>query len=93
MEAYKWREIFINNNIQLIMKRLFSVIALATLVAMCLVSCIQNEVKLHPDVGEVYGDAKGNMGGDGIVFYVDGDSALICSMNNVKYDRVTTNQV
>ncbi|MDE5735924.1 MAG: hypothetical protein K2H65_02460, partial [Bacteroidales bacterium] len=95
MEAYKWREIFINNNIQLIMKRLFSVIALATLVAMYLVSCKPNEVKLHEDVGKIYGkladkpDCTSEMGGDGIVFYVDGDSALVCSMNDLKYDMKT----
>ncbi|MDE7103250.1 MAG: hypothetical protein K2O46_03240, partial [Bacteroidales bacterium] len=89
MEAYKWREIFINNNIQLIMKRLFSVIAFATLVAMCLVSCKQNEVKLHSDVGRPYGEATDNMGGDGIVFYVNEGAgyALVCSMNDLKRDR------
>ncbi len=74
------------------MKRLFSVIAFATLVAMCLVSCKQNEVKLHEDVGKIYGEANGNMGGDGIVFYVEGDSALVCSMNDLRYDEVPNNQ-
>lgn len=75
------------------MKRLFSVIAFATLVAMCLVSCQQDKVKLHEAVGTVYGPAYGNMGGDGIVFYVDEDAgyALVCSMNDLKYDRMTTN--
>ncbi|MDE6105736.1 MAG: hypothetical protein K2F84_01410, partial [Bacteroidales bacterium] len=89
MEAYKWREIFINNNIQLIMKRLFSVIALATLVAMCLVACKQNEVKLHQDVGLPYGKATSAMGGDGIVFHVDEGNgyALVCSMTDLKRDR------
>lgn len=71
------------------MKRLFSVIAFATLVAMCLVACNQNEVKLHQDVGTVYGTPHGDMGGDGIVFYVDESAgyALICSMNDLQYDR------
>ena len=88
MRAYKWREVFINNDIQLIMKRLFP-FAFATLVAMCLVSCQQNEVKLHKDVGEPYGEAHGDMGGDGIVFYVDESAgyALVCSMTDLKYDR------
>ena len=72
------------------MKRLFSVIALATLVAMSLVACKQNEVKLHPAVGTIYGEAHGDMGGDGIVFYVDEGAgyALVCSMNDLKYDRL-----
>lgn len=71
------------------MKRLISVFALATLVAMCLVACNQNEVKLHQDVGTVYGTAHGEMGGDGIVFYVDENKgeALVCSMNDVCRDR------
>lgn len=72
------------------MKRLFSVIAFATLVAMCLVACKQNEVKLHQDVGRVYGTAHGDMGGDGIVFYVDEGAgyALVCSMNDLRRDRL-----
>lgn len=71
------------------MKRLFSVIAFATLVAMCLVACKQNEVKLHQDVGTLYGKATSTMGGDGIVFYVDEDAgyALVCSMNDLRRDR------
>lgn len=70
------------------MKRLFA-FAFATLVAMCLVSCKQNEVKLHQDVGTVYGKATSTMGGDGVVFYVDESAgyALVCSMNDVKRDR------
>lgn len=70
------------------MKRLFSVIAFATLVAMCLVACKPNKVELHQDVGRIYGQPHGDMAGDGIVFYVDGDSALVCSMNDLKYDRL-----
>lgn len=70
------------------MKRLFA-FAFATLVAMCLVSCKPNEVKLHQDVGKVCGEAHDDMGGDGIVFYVDEDAgyALVCSMNDLKRDR------
>ncbi len=77
------------------MKRLFSVIAFATLVAMCLVSCNQNEVKLHSAVGTVYGEAHGEMGGDGIVFYVDENAgyALVCSMNDLKRDRQKTSSL
>ncbi|MDE6440888.1 MAG: DUF1566 domain-containing protein [Bacteroidales bacterium] len=60
---------------------------------MSLVSCQQDKVKLHGDVGKIYGKLNGNseMGGDGIVFYVEGDSALVCSMNDLKYDRVPSN--
>lgn len=73
------------------MKRLFFVFALATLVAMSLVSCKQNEVKLHADVGTVYGNPTETMGGDGIVFFVDEGAgyALVCSMNDVRRDRQT----
>lgn len=73
------------------MKRLFFVFALATLVAMSLVSCKPNEVKLHADVGTVYGNPSETMGGDGIVFHVnEGEGyALVCSMNDVKQDRQT----
>ena len=90
MRAYKWREVFINNDIQLIMKRLFA-FAFATLVAMCLVSCKQNEVKLHEAVGTVYGEPNpnGQMDGDGIVFHVDDAGyAWICNMTDLKYDRL-----
>ncbi|MDE5559754.1 MAG: DUF1566 domain-containing protein, partial [Bacteroidales bacterium] len=45
----------------------------------------------HQDVGLTYGKATSPMGGDGIVFYVEGDSALVCSMNDLKYDRVPSN--
>lgn len=71
------------------MKRLFSVIAFATLVAMCLVACNQNEVKLHQAVGTIYGTPTSTMGGDGIVFYVDENDgyALVCSMNDLRRDR------
>lgn len=73
------------------MKRLFPVFALAALIAMSLVSCKQNEVKLHEQVGAIYDPASATktMGGDGIVFYVDEDGgyALVCSMNDLKYDR------
>ncbi|MDE5606095.1 MAG: DUF1566 domain-containing protein [Bacteroidales bacterium] len=57
---------------------------------MCLVACKQNEVKLHQDVGTVYGTAHGEMGGDGIVFYVDEGAgyALVCSMNDLRRDRL-----
>lgn len=74
------------------MKRLFSVIAFATLVAMCLVACNQNEVKLHQAVGTVCGTAHGDMGGDGIVFYVDENAgyALVCSMNDLRINRQTS---
>lgn len=74
------------------MKRLFPILALATLVAMSLVSCKQNEVKLHADVGTIYGNPTETMGGDGIVFYVNPDEgyALVCSMNDVKRDRQTS---
>lgn len=73
------------------MKRLFFVFALATLVAMSLVSCKPNEVKLHADVGTVYGNPTETMGGDGIVFFVDEGAgyALVCSMNDVRRDRQT----
>lgn len=71
------------------MKRLFSVIAFATLVAMCLVACKQNEVKLHQDVGTLYGKATPAMGGDGVVFYVNDGAgyALVCSMTDLQRDR------
>lgn len=74
------------------MKRLFFVFALATLVAMSLVSCKPNEVKLHADVGTVYGNPTETMGGDGIVFFVDEGAgyALVCSMNDLKRDRQTS---
>lgn len=76
------------------MKRLFPIIALATLVAMSLVSCKPNEVKLHPSVGEIYHAeaATATMGGDGIIFYVnEGEGyALVCSMNDLKRDRQTS---
>lgn len=76
------------------MKRLFPVFALAALIAMSLVSCKQNEVKLHEQVGAIYNpeSATETMGGDGIVFYVDEDGgyALVCSMNDVKQDLQTS---
>ena len=76
------------------MKRLFPIFALATLVAMSLVSCKPSEVKLHPSVGEIYHSAAATstMAGDGIVFYVDENEgyALICSMNDLKRDRQTS---
>ncbi|MDE7149298.1 MAG: hypothetical protein K2O01_02655 [Bacteroidales bacterium] len=60
---------------------------------MSLVSCKQNEVKLHPSVGEIYNTASATstMGGDGIIFHVDESAgyALVCSMNDLKRDRQT----
>ncbi|MDE6307654.1 MAG: DUF1566 domain-containing protein [Bacteroidales bacterium] len=64
---------------------------------MCLVSCQQDKVKLHEAVGTVYIPEgikpTSSMAGDGIVFYVDEDAkyALVCSMNDLKYDNTPTN--
>ena len=71
------------------MKKLFLILVLAALGSVGLVSCKQDNVKLHPSVGEIYGSATSTMGGDGIIFYVNEAEgyALICSMTDVKNNR------
>lgn len=71
------------------MKRLFTVLSLIACMAVFFVSCKPEPVKLHQRVGEVYKDPnlyKGDLQGDGIIFYVDGngDSALICTFTDLK---------
>lgn len=83
------------------MKRLLSIIALAALVAMSLVSCKPDSVKLHPSVGTLYDSqtatsvSKPTMGADGVVFYVNESEgyALICSMNDLKQDRQSSSSM
>lgn len=77
------------------MKRLLSIIVLAAIVAMSLVSCKPDTVKLHEAVGTLYDSqtatsvSNPTMGGDGIVFFVNESEnyALICSMNDLCRDR------